>query len=287
MARQIVVCVTATLGPDSPLPFEPERPSATCRLLNPADQYAIEEALRLRDVDPTTRITGLTVGPPEADAILRSCFVAGVDAAVRAWDGSLAGADTLATAKALAAAVRRLAGDLVLCGLRAGDGNTGVTSIQLSELLSWPLVLEAGALELRDGLLYAERRESAGRRALVRCPLPAVAAIAPGSNRPRYPRLRDRLRAHHRPIEPWGGDRVGLAPEAPRLRLERLGPPKPKTKGLLAVDSALSAEERWQAVIGGGVPAGGQQEEQQRLVRGSPQEQAEHFVRLLGELDLR
>ncbi len=283
MACHIVVCVTATLAPDSPPPFEPQA-FPPHRMLNPADEYAIEEALRLRDADPSARITALAAGPPESEAILRACFASSVDAAVRVWDESLAGADTLATARALAAATRRLGVDLVLCGVRAGDGDTGLTPIQLSELLARPSVLEAGDLGIRDGQLYAERREGAGRRALVCCPLPAVATIAAGSNRPRYPRLRDRLRAARQPIDVWGREELELAPEEPRIRIERIGPPKPKTQGLLAVDSALSAEDRWMAVIGGGAPASAPQAG--KIVRASPQQQAERLLRLMRELGL-
>ena len=104
--------------------------------INPADAYALELALRIKDNAPETMVTVVTMAPSYAENALRDAIAAGADRAVLICDSALAGSDTLVTANILAAAINRLGGfDLVLCGRKAIDSETGHIAPQLSERL--------------------------------------------------------------------------------------------------------------------------------------------------------
>ena len=98
-------------------------------IVNPFDMYAIEEAIRIKEmVGGDSTVTALTMGPPQAEAVLREAIAMGCDDAVLLTDRAFAGADTWATAYVLARAIERIGGyDLILCGERATDGDAGAT----------------------------------------------------------------------------------------------------------------------------------------------------------------
>ena len=129
-------------------------------ILNPEDGNALEEALRLRDSCPDTRVTVLTMGPPQAQAVLRECLAMGADEAVLLTDRAFAGADTWATANAIASAIRALGGaDLVLVGRQAIDGDTAQVGPQIAERLGLPQVTYVQRLTaVQPGLLQVERQ---------------------------------------------------------------------------------------------------------------------------------
>lgn len=109
-------------------------------VINPADLYALELALRVKETVPGTVVTVLTMAPPSCQQELRQALAMGADGAVLLADQRLAGSDTLATAKALAAAIRTLPPqELILCGKKAIDSETGHIGPQLSTLLGYPL----------------------------------------------------------------------------------------------------------------------------------------------------
>ena len=138
---------------------------------NIADESALEAANRLKDGD--TAITVLTMGPGKLEATLRELFARGADRAVLLTDPMMAGADTHATAAALAAAVKKLGSfDLILCGRRAIDGETGQVPGELAAALDLPCVSNVEALEngeeglrlhrrLEDGIAFLEVRGAA------------------------------------------------------------------------------------------------------------------------------
>ncbi|HZR80720.1 MAG TPA: FAD-binding protein [Candidatus Binatia bacterium] len=108
-------------------------------LINPFDRRALLEALRLRD-ELGGSVTALSMGPPQAEAALRECLGLGVDRAILLCDPVLAGADTLATARALARAIAAIGADLVLAGRYSIDAETAQVPPELAELLAMPFV---------------------------------------------------------------------------------------------------------------------------------------------------
>jgi electron transfer flavoprotein beta subunit len=127
-------------------------------VLNPFDRPVLEAAFRLRE-NHGGRVTALSMGPPTAESALREALAVGADRAVLLCDPALAGSDTLATATALCAGVRRLAPyDLLLFGIRTTDSDTGQVGPQTAVLLGIPMVTGATEIDGRDGHLSVKRQ---------------------------------------------------------------------------------------------------------------------------------
>ena len=132
------------------------------QVLNHADESAVELALRLRDAHGG-RVTALTMGPPRAEGTLRELISRGVDDAVLLTDKAFAGADTLATARALAAAAKALGPfDLLLFGRRAADGETGQVGPMTAALLGLPCVANITSAEVDTDTLKANQLTETG-----------------------------------------------------------------------------------------------------------------------------
>jgi electron transfer flavoprotein alpha subunit len=146
-------------------------------VINPFDKRSLTEAVLLRSLHGGT-LTAITMGPPQAREALVECLGRGVDRAIHISDPALAGSDTLATARTLAAALRRLPFDLLLFGKEATDSETGHVGPEVAELLGLPQVTGATAIELRDdGALGVTRETDLGFEQVV-CPLPALLTAA-------------------------------------------------------------------------------------------------------------
>ena len=290
---KIAVCVTRVVDLTLPLAIragslEPHGQPRRYRL-NPADEGALEEALRIRDRLPGTRVTVLSLGPPECEPFLRDCLSAGADEALLLEDRAFEGGDTLATARVLSRAVQEVGADLVLCGCQATDGATGQTPFQLGELLGVSAISGIVHLELPDSAsdLVVHQKLERGYRAVIRCPLPAVLALEPGAIRLRYPRLRERFRAQRAHIQRWDCERLGLSPEevgerGSCVQVVDIGPPKPDMRGLFVPDSELSGMERWEAVVSGGLSDG----PASPRVEGPPAALAERLLSFLADRKL-
>ena len=127
------------------------------------DRRALLEAIRLRS-ETGGAITVLTMGPPQARSVLEEGLALGADRAIHLSDPLFAGADTLATSRALAAALQRLDPDLILCGKFTIDSETGQVPSEIAELLGWPQV--TSVLRIRptehSDVLWAEREMDEG-----------------------------------------------------------------------------------------------------------------------------
>jgi len=284
---KVVVCVARVVDTGEPLPVGWEKAAleggGLRHVLNPADEYALEEGLRLRDRFPDSSVTAISMGPPQSESVLRRCLALGVDEALLLCDEAFRGSDTLATARILTAAIRQVEANVVLCGKRASDGDTGQVGAQLAELLDLPAVTGVVQLEVRDGEALVHRRLERGRREVLRCPLPALFAVEEGINRPRYPKLRVLLRSLRAEIPRRGladlglrADEVGEAGSC--AQVVNLSPPKPITKGLFIPDSSLSPEERWQQIISGGM-----EERHGDVIQGPTDAVAERLLQFLSQ----
>jgi electron transfer flavoprotein beta subunit len=191
------------LGPD--LLLTRAEPSAG---LDPADEPGIELAVRLAERHGGG-VTVVSVGPEPAVAALHRALAFGADAAVLVSDVALRGADALATAKVLAAAVRRRPFDLVVAGVESTDGGTGTLPGALAELLGIPAITFARRVEVADGVVRAERQTARGHDVL-ECDLPALVSVTAAAAAPRYPGVRDVLRAKKHAIERLSLSDLGL-----------------------------------------------------------------------------
>src|SRR3954453_7818735 len=142
-------------------------------VINAFDKRSLTEAVRLRGLYGG-EITAITMGPPQAREALVECLGRGVDRAVHLSDRALAGSDTLAPARALAAAMRRIPFDLILPGKASTDSETGQGGPEGAELLALPQVTGVTSIAMGDdGALHVTRETDWGSERLV-CALPAL-----------------------------------------------------------------------------------------------------------------
>lgn len=147
-------------------------------IFNPEDLNALEQALRLKEEHPDSKITVLTMGPQRAADILREALCRGADEAVLLSDRAFAGADTLATSYALATAIKKIGSyDIVLCGRQAIDGDTAQVGPQVAQQLGLPQVTYARRIvSLQDGHITVERGIENGVET-VKAPLPLLLTV--------------------------------------------------------------------------------------------------------------
>lgn len=166
-------------------------------ILNPFDRHALEEALRVKERCGGT-VSVLTMGPLQAQEVLKECLALGADEAVLVSDKAFAGADTLATSRTLAAAIAKLQpAELIFCGKQAIDGDTAQVGPELAEHLNMAQITCVSKLEVfpAERRLIAEREVEDGHEVL-ELPFPAVLTVSKSLNEPRYPSIKGRLRAN-------------------------------------------------------------------------------------------
>lgn len=147
-------------------------------IFNPEDLNALEQALQIKEQNPGSTITILTMGPPRAAEIIREAVYRGADTGIVLTDRAFAGADTLATSYALSAAIRKIGKfDLIIAGRQAIDGDTAQVAPQVAEKLHLPQVTYAEKIEsVKDGKAVVTRRLESGVET-VEAPLPLVITV--------------------------------------------------------------------------------------------------------------
>lgn len=166
-------------------------------ILNPFDRHALEEALRVKERCGGT-VSVLTMGPLQAQEVLKECLALGADEAVLVSDKAFAGADTLATSRTMAAAIAKLQpAELIFCGKQAIDGDTAQVGPELAEHLNMAQITCVSKLEVfpAERRLIAEREVEDGHEVL-ELSFPAVLTVSKSLNEPRYPSIKGRLRAN-------------------------------------------------------------------------------------------
>ena len=165
--------------------------AALAAIFNLEDLNALEQALQLKDKNPGSTITLLTMGLPRAAEIIRESLYRGADTGIVLTDRALAGADTLATSYAIATAIKHLGKyDIILGGRQAIDGDTAQVGPQVAEKLGLPQVTYAESVNVEDGKAIVKRRLESGVET-VECPLPLVVTVNGSADacRPRNARL--------------------------------------------------------------------------------------------------
>lgn len=187
-------------------------------IFNPEDLNALEQALRLKEAHPGTKVTLLTMGLPRASEIVREAIYRGADSGVVLTDRALGGADTLATSYSLAQAVKKIGNyDLILGGRQAIDGDTAQVGPQIAEKLGLPQVTYAeDILSAADGRVVVKRRLEHGVET-VSAPMPCVVTVN-GSAAECRPRNAKRVMKYKRAASP--SEAASLSEEA-RKRLEQ------------------------------------------------------------------
>jgi electron transfer flavoprotein beta subunit len=177
--------------------------------LNEADEFAVDQALRIalrrRDVE----ITAVTMGPAGAVDALRRALLLGADEGVHVVDDGLHGCDALATSRVLAAAVDRLGFDLVLCGSASADSGTAAVPAMMAERLGVAALCFADALEVRQKRVEIRRDDGAGLE-IFTAALPAVVSVTERCDGPRCRPFVATVDAGHKLIRTWSLADLGI-----------------------------------------------------------------------------
>jgi len=211
------------------------REGVSC-ILNPFDAYALEEAVRVKE-KYGGKVIALTMGPPQAEQILRDAIAVGADEAILLTDRAFAGADTWATSYTLTHAIRKIgAFDIIFCGKQAIDGDTAQVGPGIAGQLDIPQIIFVRAIrEIAPGRIVAERMVEDGYE-VVESSLPCLISVVKGINEPRMPSLRGIMTAKKAQITVWGSKDLDVDPACIGLKgsptyVKRIFMPPPRSGG--------------------------------------------------------
>jgi electron transfer flavoprotein beta subunit len=197
--------------------------------MNPFDEIAVEEAVRLRERGAATEVVAVSIGPAQAQDTLRTALAMGADRGLLLQtDQDL---EPLAVAKLLKAVVEAEAPRLVLMGKQAIDGDNNAVGQMLAALLDWPQATFASKLELSGEASAQVTREVDGGLQTLEVDLPAVVTVDLRLNEPRYASLPNIMKAKKKPIEVKPAAEYGVD-LAPRLKVVRVSEPAKRGGGV-------------------------------------------------------
>ncbi|MDR2356844.1 MAG: electron transfer flavoprotein subunit beta/FixA family protein [Oscillospiraceae bacterium] len=206
-------------------------------ILNPDDANALEEALALKEKYPGTTVSVISMGPPQANYMLRECLALGADDAYLLSSRAFGGADTCATSTTIAAGIRKLGGcDIILAGRQAIDGDTAQVGPQTAQRLGFPSVTYVQKIrEIKEKSVVVERQLEDGYE-VIEVQIPCLLTAVKELNEPRYMSVKSIEDAYKKEITVWGESDVSLAPEdcglkASPTQVFRSFTPPPKGRG--------------------------------------------------------
>jgi electron transfer flavoprotein beta subunit len=206
-------------------------------VVNPYDEYAIEEGLRIKERLGEGKITLMTTGPERAKDALKSGLAVGADEAIHVVDEAFEGSDPYATALILSKALEKMDYDIIFCGKQGVDEDHAQVGIALAELLDIPHVSVVTKLEIAEDRKSAvAHREVEGGHEVVETPLPAVITAQKGLNEPRYASIKGIMAVKKKVIPELNADEVGVdrdkvGSEAAKIRFVEVKLPAERVAG--------------------------------------------------------
>jgi electron transfer flavoprotein beta subunit len=257
---KIIVCVKQVLDTAAKIRIKNNRvdEDGVPRILNPYDEYAVEEALLVRDKFPGSEITVITLGPENSRDALKAALAMGADKAIHLKDPLFDALDNQGVAYLLAQAIRTMSFDLILCGRQAVDDDMAGIGPALAIFLKIPFVSVVTQLRFSsanaEGVIVVRQVEGGAEE--IEASLPALLTCQKGLNVPRLPSLKGIMAAKKKEIAVLDAKAVGFDPQNPgaavnRVRQIDLSLPPVRKKG--------------------------------RILSGSPEETAKELVRVLRE----
>jgi electron transfer flavoprotein beta subunit len=190
--------------------------------INPFDEYAIEEAVRIKerlencpsDMHQICVVSVITMGPSQAQEVLREAVARGCDKPYHIVDKTLAGSDTLATSYVLSMAIKKISSinkvDLIICGKQTNDSDTGHIGPQIAAHLDMPNTAYVKKIEhISNDSIRVQRLMEDGID-IIEMPLPAVLSVVKEINEPRLPSIKGKIRAKNAVITTWNAKDLGL-----------------------------------------------------------------------------
>jgi electron transfer flavoprotein beta subunit len=229
----IVTCVKQTPATDN-VQIDPEtgtlKREGMAAAINPFDEYGIEESVRIKErVGGDSKVSCITMGPPQAENALRDAIAKGADAGFHICGREFAGADTWATSYSLFKGIQKIDKevtpvDLVICGKQTNDGDTGHIGPGLAAWLGWPNVAYVRKVEDiksigtgKGGTIVVHRMMEDGVD-VIEMDLPAVIAVVKEINEPRVPSLKGKMNAKKAEIPKWDAAAIGAKMECVGLK---------------------------------------------------------------------
>jgi electron transfer flavoprotein beta subunit len=192
-------------------------------LINPYDEHAVTEAVKLKAAHPGGEVVAVCLGPATADETLRSAMAMGADRAVLIVSGHAC--DSIVAARALAAAIDADGRpDLILAGRESIDSEGMQTHFRLAENLGVPIASNVVKLDVTGGSAVVACEREAGTVDVIRMTLPCAAAVGKGINTPRYPTFPDIVKARKKEVKKIALDALGLESPGGKMRLRHLAP---------------------------------------------------------------
>ena len=253
-------------------------------MLNPYDEVAVEEALRIKETIGDGEIILITIGSAEAEESLRyACSMGGsqIDKMIRIHCEDYRHLDPWQTALMLSKTIEDIGCDIILCGKKSIDTNGGQVGTYIAENLSLPQVTGIVDLEIihQEKKAVVQRYLGKGDREEVECNLPCLFSVDLGLNDPRYPAFQNRILAENSKIiviDPVASGLMKLQDEN-LTRVQKFSFPRPKTRKVFTPDSNLSVMDRMNAMISGG----SSKKEGSSILEGDPDQLAAHVLEFL------
>ncbi|MBI5250691.1 MAG: electron transfer flavoprotein subunit beta/FixA family protein [Desulfomonile tiedjei] len=205
---RILVCVKQLLEPETPLCIDESGrwvniSQTTPRQMNRFDEYALEQALVIREQTPDTTVDAISAGPESCSTVVRRALGMGADHGIHLLTGDQGYVSPIRTASCIALAARSRKYDLILAGVMSEDMAQGLVGPMVAEMLSLPCATSCifVRVELAKASVYVEREIEGGRRQALELDLPALVSIQSGINKPRYPSLSNIMRANRQKLE--------------------------------------------------------------------------------------
>lgn len=214
--------------------------AASDGLLSELDEYAVEQALQIADSADDVEVVALTLGGDDAYDAIKRTLQMGVSAGIHIDDDAVHGSCALGTSTVLAAAIRKVEPDLVVCGMASTDGSMGVLPAMVAERLGWPALTLGATLTVADGAVRI-RRDGDLASLTIEATLPAVVSVTDQSGEARYPSMKGILAAKKKPMQTWTLADLGVEPStvglaAARTRVLDTVPRPPKEPGRQVAD---------------------------------------------------
>ncbi|HET7350160.1 MAG TPA: electron transfer flavoprotein subunit beta/FixA family protein [Marmoricola sp.] len=179
-------------------------------LLSELDEYAVEQALQLKEKGEDVEVTALTVGPEDAAEAIKKALQMGADKGVHVVDDAIAGSDALATSQVLAAAISKLGEvDVVMCGMSSTDAAMSVIPAMLAERLDLPQVTLGSVIE-SQGKEFRIKRDGDTATEVIGATAPLVLSVTDQSGEARYPSFKGIMAAKKKPLETWSLSDIGV-----------------------------------------------------------------------------
>ena len=205
-------------------------------IINPYDEYAVEEALRLKEKFGG-EVTIIGAGPNRVTESIRTALAMGADKGILVDDPAITGSDSLGIAKILSAAIKDLDYDIILCGKQGMDDDYGIVGSLLAELLGIPQISVVVKLEVsEDASTIKAHREVEGATLVIESPLPALITAQKGLNEPRYASLPGIMKAKKKPLDvktiaDLGLDASQVGERGAKIQIMQITPPEEREAG--------------------------------------------------------